>query len=75
MRRKKPLTIKTYTVIARAVEEGVAYGLQRYNKHNSDTMNRNSYGHDIPLDVDAIAEHLEREVLNALCEVIDFGDE
>lgn len=60
---RHPVKLQTYKVIAQAVEEGVAYGLQRYNKYNSDA----------PLDVDVVAEHMEREVLNALCEVIDFG--
>ena len=66
MRRKKPLTMQTYAVITRAVEEGVAYGLQRYYKYN--------YPVDT-IDDNAIAAHIEREVLNALCEVIDFGDD
>ena len=56
---------KLYPIIARAVEEGVAYGLQRYNKYNGDA----------PVDTDRAAEHVEREVLNALCEVLDLVDE
>jgi hypothetical protein len=54
--------VKLYPLISRAVEEGVAYGLQRYNKYNSES----------PVDVDIVAEHVEREVLNALCEVLEF---
>ena len=64
MSKKVPLTTKTYAIIARAVEEGVAYGLQRYHKYNEETQQDSN-----------ITEHIEREVLNALCEVIDFGDE
>ena len=65
MKKRLCIKLRTYPVIARAVEEGVAYGLQRYNKYNDP---------DVPGGDDAIAEHVEREVLNALCEVIEFDD-
>lgn len=61
---RRPIKLQTYHVVARAVEEGMAYGLQRYNKYNNDAL----------LDVDVVTEHLKREVMNALCEVIDFPD-
>ena len=61
MPRKRP-AVKLYQIVARAVEEGVAYGLHRYNKYHGDA----------PCDVDIVAEHVEREVLNALDEVLDL---
>lgn len=63
---RRPIRVQTYGVLARAVEEGVAYGLQRYFKYYT--------GEEGQVDID-IAEHIEREVLNALCGVIQFdGD-
>jgi len=57
------LQVDVYNVVARAVEEGVAYGLRRAYKHVDDPSQ------------ESIAEHVEREVLNALCEVIRFPEE
>ena len=62
MKKKLPLPLRTYAIVSRAVEEGVAHGLRRYVKYHED------------IHQDAAAEHLEREVLNALCEVVDFED-
>ena len=59
---KKQLRLKLYTVISRAVSEGVAYG-----------VNRAFHYSDAP-STDAIAEHVEREVMNSLDEVIEYGD-
>lgn len=63
MATKRRLRVYTYRVVARAVEEGVAYGLCRYNKYT-----------EKPIDVDLAAEHIEREVMNVLCDVIDFDE-
>lgn len=65
-RKRKPVHMQTYVVIARAVEEGVTYGLQRYFKYHCDDKR--------PVDID-IAEHVKREVLSALCGVIRFSEE
>ena len=65
MKKKLPLHLRTYTIVSRAVEEGVAHGLQRYNKYNDDA----------PISVGTATDHLEREILNALSDVIDFDDE
>ncbi len=58
----KPMKVRvnTYAVIARAVEEGVAYGLTRAHKHT----NRPSR--------EMLQEAIERAVLNDLCEVLQF---
>lgn len=62
-RRPVKVHVRAYAVVARAVEEGAAIGARRAFKHV-----------DCPTP-EQIAESVEREVLNALCEVIDFGDE
>ena len=59
---KRQLRLKLYTVISRAVEEGVAYG-----------VNRAFHYSDAP-SVEALRDHVDREVMNALDEVIDYGD-
>ena len=52
--------MKVYSIIDRAVEEGVAYGIRRAHKY-----------HDNPSD-DVLQEEIERGVMHALSEVIDF---
>ena len=59
---KNNMRIKAYTVVERAVEEGVAMGYNRAHKHT------NAPG-------DAIKEHVQREVMTALCEIMDFDEE
>jgi len=66
MKQEKPRTLQvsTYIVVARAVDEGARYGVSRYNKYA-----------EVPLTdttVESLCDHIERGVLNALCEVIDF---
>lgn len=53
---------KEYTLIDRAVSEGVAYGVARAYKHT-----------DRP-PPDALIETIEREVMSALCEILDLSD-
>lgn len=57
------MQVRTYAVLCRAVEEGIACGLRRARKHT-----------DTPTD-EEIATHVEREVLGAICEVFRFDDE
>ena len=54
------LFLKTYSIIERAVEEGVAYGIRREYKYV-----------DNPTEA-VLQENIEREVMNALSEVIDY---
>lgn len=56
----RKLKANTYTVVVRAVEEGVYLGYRRAFKHL-----------DSPTE-ETIIENIEREVMNALCEVIHF---
>ena len=52
-----------FAVLSRAVEEGVAAGYRRAHKHS-----------EAPGE-ETICEHVEREVLGAICEVFAFDDE
>jgi hypothetical protein len=57
------MKVKTYTVVSRAIEEGIARGYRRARKHT-----------DNP-EPEAIKESIYNEVMNALCDVIEFFDE
>ena len=57
------MKVKTYTIVTRAIEEGIAHGYRRAHKHT-----------DAPTP-EAIKESIYNEVMNALCEVIEFWDE
>ena len=59
---KRQLKLKLYTVISRAVEEGVGYGVARAFKY-SDAPSRES-----------LIDHVAREVMNSLDEVVDYGN-
>lgn len=55
-----PIKFRAYPIIADAIERGIDFGVRRAFKHT-----------DTPTP-DAIIEHVETEVLNALSEIIDF---
>jgi hypothetical protein len=57
-KKKKRVRVSVYVVIQRAVEEGIAFGLNRAYKH-TDSPSR-----------DTLVENIEREVMNSLYEVI-----
>lgn len=61
------MKIKAYSIISRAVEEGVSYGITRLFKHSAPLMTE--------AGMRGNAEVIENEVLNALCEFIDFDDD
>ena len=63
MKKKPPLRLRIYTVVSRAVEEGVSHGIRRAHKYA------------VRPTRESLQDHLEREVLSALCDVIDFGDD
>lgn len=54
---------KSYFVLQRAVEEGIACGLRYAFKHN-----------EYPNQTD-IEENVQREVMNAIAEIFDFVSE
>ena len=53
---------KSYEILSRAINEGIAYGWTRAHKHT-----------DKP-SADAVKDELERAVMSAICEVFDFDD-
>ena len=57
---KTKVKLKTYTILERAVEEGIAYGYNRAFKHDSKPL------------PESIQELVLQGVMNELCEVIDF---
>ena len=66
--KKKPVKVqatvrvRAYPLIADAVEHALVYGWNRAHKHTSTPSE------------EAIMEALEQAVMNALCEVLDFGE-
>lgn len=57
------MKFKAYALIARAIEEGIECGLHCAHKHT-----------EMPTR-EMLAEHIEREIMNALDLVLDFDDE
>jgi hypothetical protein len=57
---RRRVTLKTYSIIADTVAQGVAIGVNRAYKHTDDPSR------------ESLMESVEREVLNALCDVIDM---
>jgi hypothetical protein len=55
--------VNLYKLLDRAVSEGVSYGVRRAFKHLEHP------------DEATIEEHVEREVMNAICEVMVFSDD
>lgn len=64
MKRKLTPKIDTYAVLMRAVEEGIAYGLNRADKHADDPLT-------IP-QRQRIEHQLNVAISNALCDVVKF---
>lgn len=68
---KRPVTggirVKSYDVMARAVEEAVAAGLHRAQKHWDTRLTDEQTA--------AIEEHVTREVRSGMCDWFDFGGE
>ena len=62
MSKPKPATfgVKLYNIVEEKIEVGVRAGYRHAHKHN-----------DTP-DDETIIEHITRDVMNELCEVIDF---
>jgi len=57
------MRVKTHEVLARAVEEGIAYGYTRAHKHT-----------DTPAE-DYLKTELYQAVMNSICEMFDFDEE
>lgn len=54
------MKVKTYTVLERAIEEGIAYGYRRAFKHT-----------ETPSE-EAIKSEILNSVMNSISEVVDF---
>jgi len=69
--RLKPsasLQLRAYDLIERAVEEGIRLGINRWQKYRAGK----------PLGADeqgSLVDHLDREIMGALCEVVRFEPE
>ena len=66
MKKKPSLRLRTYIIVSDKVETGITRGIYRYLKY-----------HDAndPLNEEALAEHLHREIINELSEAVNFGDD
>jgi hypothetical protein len=53
-----------WAIVTRAVEEGTGFGLSRYNKYADQPLS--------PIQAEQLRDQLEREIMNALSEVIQF---
>ena len=56
------MKVNVYEVLSRAIEEGVSLGYNRAYKHT-----------ETP-DEETFKEAMELAIMNAICEVFDFGD-
>lgn len=59
---KQTVNVKLYDLVSRAVSEGVSMGWHRAHKHDHQPDSGYAVG------------EIEREVMNALCEVIEFSE-
>jgi len=60
------LPFKAYTIVSRAVEEGIAYGIRRVFKYNQEPLSE-----DLMLRE---ADRLVDAVMMELCEIVDFDE-
>lgn len=60
---KQTVKVDLYTIIGRAVEEGLRFGYRRAHKHT-----------DTPPE-EQLLDYMEAEVMSALSEVINFEEE
>jgi hypothetical protein len=68
-RVKSEVRINAYEVISRAVEEGTEMGWNRAHKY-IDAAERSTGG----ASAEAIKNDIAREIMNRLCEVLQFAD-
>ncbi len=59
---KKDIELKAYSIISDAIEDGINWGYNHAHKH-TDSPSR-----------EALIEQIHNDVMNELCEKIDFGD-
>lgn len=62
---KKPkLRMNAWSIVSEAVEVGISWGLYRAHEHSTQELNDD--------ERERLTEHLEREIMNALSEVVDW---
>lgn len=66
MPRKVTPRLNTYSILSRAVETGIQWGLSRADKHADDPLTE--------AQRTRLTDHLDREIMNALSEVVRFED-
>lgn len=66
VRVKREVRLRTYSIIETAVEMGVSIGLKRAYKHSDKRLS--------DAEEQAIEMHLPRAVMEALDEILDWGD-
>lgn len=64
--KRKPVQLQTYAVIARAVEEGIRYGMTRAYKHSARPPSQ--------AEQDRVGDAIADAVMLALSEVIVFPE-
>lgn len=64
---KRSVAVDVYKVIDRAVEDGIARGLHRADKHADDTLT--------DAQRTRLAEHLQREIMSELAEWLRFDQQ
>lgn len=57
----------TYRILTDCVNEGITVALRRMDKHAKDILTVEQG--------DRAAEHLEREIMNAICDKFNFEDD
>ena len=62
------MKIKLYGIMSDAIDTGIQFGINRFNKHRSE-----NYVHDE--DRDALLNSIHDEVMNSLCNIFSFDDE
>jgi hypothetical protein len=67
MKRRRPLPLRTYPIVERAVEAGVLYGIRRAWKHRADPP-----AEDL---VPILAEQIAQAVMLELSEVIQWEND
>lgn len=65
--RKVKARLRTYDVIAEAVEEGVEYGISRAYKHSDKQLSDE--------EIIALADNIQQAVLNELCDKLTWEEE
>ena len=66
MSKKLHPPTKLRMIISRAVEEGAAYATSRFNKYAMAPLSES--------ERDRMHEHIEREVMSALSDVLEFDE-